>query len=46
MWECFPQNLGGFGAMVSTELDEQWNCIGCLQDVSKIEHFGAKAAVQ
>lgn len=46
MREHFPQNLGRFGAVVSAELDKQWNCISRLQDLVKIRHFGAKAALQ
>lgn len=44
--KCFPQNLGGFAALASTELDKQWNCISCLQDLERIRHFGVKAALQ
>lgn len=44
--EYFPQNLGGFAALVSTELDKQWNCISCPENLEKIRHFPAKAALQ
>lgn len=35
MQEYYPQNLGGFAALVSSEPDEQWDCISCPQDLGE-----------